>query len=169
MIQMSLSVTLKRGNGKVPHTYGIRPEVTLVDDIVFASVNQYRWFLNNGVYVARQEWVLGKHYTILLHNEVMNIMGIPSPGSGYTVDHGKGGALDNQVSNLRWATKSQQALNRKGYGVLPKGVRKHRNKFQASLWGKTRVHLGTYDTPEEAGETFKQAWIKQYSGESWVD
>lgn len=43
---------------------------------------------------------------------VLNQVG-PQPGPGYTVDHRNRKRSDNRVSNLRWATISEQSANRK--------------------------------------------------------
>lgn len=81
--------------------------------------------------------------------------------SGYVVDHIDQNKLNNQRNNLRFLTKTGNAINSKlsknnTSGV--KGVHKDRNgkRWVASLMleGKN-IYLGTYDTIEEAAEARK--------------
>jgi hypothetical protein len=45
---------------------------------------------------------------------------------------------------------------------LPKGVRKNGNGFAAQIWRNGRyVHLGTFDTPEEASTVYQQSEVNQ--------
>lgn len=68
------------------------------------------------------------------------------------VDHKNHIKSDNRWENLREATASQNAFNRKGWGKYGlKGVRKVHNKWLAQATEKGRpVSLGTYSTKEEA-------------------
>ena len=50
--------------------------------------------------------------TFLVHRLIAIAFLGPAPSSSHTVDHLNQDSSDNRVSNLRWATKSQQSLNR---------------------------------------------------------
>lgn len=73
---------------------------------------------------------------------------------GTFVDHRNGNTLDYRKSNLRPATCTQNQFNKKraknntsGY----KGVNFHQNKWRAYIKiNRKRIHLGHFDTPEEA-------------------
>jgi hypothetical protein len=75
------------------------------------------------------------------------------------VDHANGNGLDNARANLRPATHQQNAANSrvKGRfkGVFP-GRRGKRFRAQIRVSGKS-IHLGTFDTEEQAFEAYKAA------------
>ena len=104
----------------------------------------------------------GRRSTMDMQRMIMN-----SP-KGMFVDHINGDTLDNRRSNLRVATVSENAMNRKkkatntsGY----KGVNKVKDKWIARISTNSgRISLGTFDTPEEASEAYCAAALK-YHGE----
>lgn len=77
------------------------------------------------------------------------------------IDHRNGNKSDNRLSNLRLATRTQNGRNRRinsnsttGF----KGVRRHRDKFQAAIKceGNT-IYLGTFASLEEANVAYQDA------------
>jgi hypothetical protein len=84
-----------------------------------------------------------------------------------TIDHKDGNKSDNRWTNLREATSSQNAVNRKTninnkLGI--KGVTFHRSgRYQARLGiGNSRSrHLGMYDTAEEAAAVYAKAALER--------
>lgn len=81
------------------------------------------------------------------------------------VDHKNRDVKDCSSKNLRPATKSLNSVNapvRKQDG-LPRGVRKHANKFKAYVYagGKQR-HLGSFTTSEEAAAVASRARAEAY-------
>lgn len=93
---------------------------------------------------------------------------IPNPNNKPTIDHIDGNKTNNCIGNLRWATNCENAQNKTGSrGAVPfRGVAHHLNgKFQAhiSLNG-TLIHLGLFDTAEEAFEMY-DAVAKGFYGE----
>lgn len=83
------------------------------------------------------------------------------------IDHADGDRSNNRLSNLRTATNPQNQANRstnKGK-ALPKGVRKVRNRYNARISYQRRlIHLGMFQTPQEASEAYFQA-SRIYYGE----
>ncbi|MGW6257635.1 HNH endonuclease [Streptomyces sp. NPDC055085] len=80
---------------------------------------------------------------------------IGTPPPGHLIDHINRDRLDNRRSNLRFLTFSESNMNRtlnkcSKYGV---GVRKYRGRYNARVKrNRVEIHLGTFDTPEEAHE-----------------
>lgn len=77
------------------------------------------------------------------------------------VDHENGQKTDNRKTNLRVATGSQNRANSR----LPntstsglKGVSQFRDKWRASIrQHRKSIHLGTFDTPQEAHRVYADA------------
>lgn len=88
--------------------------------------------------------------------------------NGYVIDHEDRNKLNNQKSNLRFLTKTGNAINSKlsknnTSGI--KGVQKARSGrwvARLSLGGKN-MYLGTYDTIEEAAQARKEAEEKYFN------
>lgn len=98
------------------------------------------------------------------HRVIWEMLKGPIP-EGLVVDHIDGNKGNNRISNLRLATPMQNAANSKGFGACPKGVKKHKDKFQARIGYKgKRYHLGSFATPEEAKSAY-DAKAKELHGE----
>lgn len=77
---------------------------------------------------------------------------IPNPENKSTVDHIDGNGLNNDISNLRWATRQENMWNK----TLGKGYHKSQyGTFRAriAIDGKM-THIGTYATEEEAHDAY---------------
>lgn len=81
--------------------------VAIVDDEDFAQLAQYRWCVTtNGhglLYAMRR---IGKK-PVYMHRVILNA------SHGIEIDHKNGDTLDNRRSNLRLATRRQNACNKK--------------------------------------------------------
>lgn len=80
------------------------------------------------------------------------------------VDHADRDGLNNQRSNIRLATRSQNQYNRRrprnntsGY----KGVtwKKDKGKFEAKIFAKKKIFLGYFDCPKKAHAKYCEAAI----------
>jgi len=76
---------------------------------------------------------------------------------------------DNRISNLRDVDQTQNIENQKKAHKNSKtgflGVRLMRKSFTARIQcGSTTHHLGTFSTPEEAHEVYKEAKRKLHLG-----
>ena len=74
---------------------------TLVDDEDYELVNKYNWYFGAG-YARSME-------KILMHRLIMKAK------KGQMIDHIDGNGLNNQRSNLRFCTHSQNMANKKGF------------------------------------------------------
>jgi len=96
------------------------------------------------------------HKTYRAHRVIWEMLKGSIP-DGYVIDHIDGNKCNNRISNLRLATAEQNNANSEGFSKLgmPKGVKAHRNKFQARIGYKgIQYHLGTFNTIDEAKEAY---------------
>lgn len=80
--------------------------------------------------------------------------------SGMLIDHIDGNVRNNDISNLRLATRQQNNANRNKLdsSVLPKGVIRYSKYYRARItYNGTTYSLGSYSTVEEAEEAYKEA------------
>ena len=87
------------------------------------------------------------------------------PGAA-TVDHEDGNGLNNRRSNLRQATKQQNAANRgidRNNTTGFKGVYRYKHRFRAAIQvdGK-QISLGCYDTKEAAARAYDSAALLHF-------
>lgn len=133
----------------IPLTQG---KVALVDDEDFVWLSQYRWHVHKSPLKSGYKWYAKSQINgrrVSMHGLLTN----PTPGT--MPDHVNGDGLDNQKSNLRLATMSQNQANRcKGIG---------RSQYKGVCWSKPwncwisriefrgkRYHLGYFDFEEDA-------------------
>lgn len=139
---------LSREIGEVPLPGG---EYAYVDPEDFDRVMQHLWHIitppdTDRRYAATR--INGK--MVRMHRFILGA------SDEQIIDHADRDGLNNRRSNLRYATTSQNAMNRKPYrgtasgykGVVPLG-NKWRVMFQ-------RKHAGLFDTPEEAARAYDE-------------
>lgn len=141
--------------------------LTLVDDEDYDELMKYRWCLSSKSYViCNNYYAQGKRIPLIMHRHILQ----PSPE--LFVDHINHDKLNNRRSNLRVCTGSQNMMNKvkradnttgfKGVGKRSEYISK---PYYAQIKVQTkRLHLGTFATPQEAHEAYKQAALK-YHGE----
>lgn len=146
--------------------------VALVDDDDFARVSEHPWRLapwgksRQKVYARAWVKIDGRWKSVVMHRF---IMGLDSP----RLDHMDGNGLNNQRSNLRPATKSQNGCNRGPVrGLRFKGVswQKRLGKWQAAI-GKDyrREYIGIFADAEEAARAYDKR-AKELHGEfAWLN
>jgi hypothetical protein len=105
----------------------------------------------------------GDRKAIRLHR-LLALLYLPNPENKPCVDHIDGNCLNNHLSNLRWATISENSQNRTGYkGRTSQYTGVYRFNQVSSIWrarisvnGK-RISIGTYSTELEAHHAYQEA------------
>ena len=99
----------------------------LISDADFKRVSRLRWHITGAKgnrYVAARDGAR----KVLMHRFILQVE------PGLTVDHINGDPLDNRRENLRPATYSQQAMNRRAVsGAWAKGLSRHRRKWRVRV------------------------------------
>lgn len=152
---------------KIPLTQG---RFTLVDDADHEQLNQRKWY----AYQDRNMWYArhnsqpyeNKRLSILMHRVILGLR----HGDGKQVDHIDGDGLNNQRSNLRICTNTQNQHNRRQRVT-------GRSKYKGVVWHKqskrwvaqiryhpNNIHIGSFDTEEEAAEAYNEK-AKELRGE----
>ncbi len=142
--------------------------VVLIDDSDFELVTQYRW-----------QWQKPGHAvtcshgtTILMHCLIMG----PSPKDGLIVDHRDDNGLNNQRSNLRFATYGQNC-QRGNFKIKNKtsnfrGVRYDalRDRYRASIYFNNKEKfLGRFNTEKAAAIAYNVAARELFGDEAYFN
>jgi len=144
----------------------------MVDDDMFDYLNQWSWYaIKSGklYYASRSayiETVNGKH---IYKNILMSRLILGITDKSILCDHIDRDSLNNQRSNLRIATKSQNAINcHKRPNKTSKYIGVSANKF--NRWSayitlnQKGYNLGSFKTEEEAAQAY-DAKAKEFHGE----
>lgn len=154
---------------KIPLTQG---KVAIVDDEDYESLVLYKW-RSTKKKVAKTSYanrIDDDGRCILMHRMILGI----EYRSPVVVDHKNGDGLDNRRKNLRIATiaengrnRGKQKNNKSGYkgvsrSIIPNSLR---IRWRAQIQHKGKeIHIGMFDTPEEAHEAYKK-YAKKLHGE----
>lgn len=135
----------------------------IIDDEDFNKIASQKWWLSSQGYAEGTDQETRKK--ILMHRLILGVK------PGMTTDHINGNKLDNRRENLRHATYQQNNWNvtkRKNKSGF-KGVYwcKHIKRWKASIgYNKKLIHIGCFDTPEDAARAYDEAskkYFKEYS------
>ena len=134
---------------------------TQVDDEDYEWLNQWKWRMDwksGAGYVVRRttKGVANKKRSLRLHRVIMGVLDRPE----ITIDHVDGNPFNNQRSNLRLASCSQNGCNRGplvGSSSKFKGVywNKSAAKWKAEVaYSGKRFHLGYFEDEEAAARAY---------------
>jgi hypothetical protein len=80
----------------------------------------------------------GKRLKAMVHIIVCHAFHGPKPSEGHTVDHIDGDPSNNSASNLRWATRTEQVLNRTISKMKPRSY----NLIDGEIWKPLLTYTG---------------------------
>jgi len=129
-------------------------------------VKSHKWYLNNYGYAITR---INRKKQVFLHRLIMQ------PPETMQIDHINGNTLDNRRCNLRLCTKQQNMYNQKmrcdnTSGYTGVDYDKRRKKWRARISvNRKEIHLGLFDTFEEAVESRINAEIKYFGDFRRVD
>jgi len=150
----------------IPLTQG---KFAKVDDLHYEYLMQWKWFANKGPYTFYavrngkvSEFIDGKRPQIKMHRVILKLS-----DPKILVDHKDGDGLNNQISNLRECTASQNTSNRskqkikatsiyKGVSIktsLVNGIKKFYYSAHINSNGN-RIRLGTFTTEYNAAKAY---------------
>lgn len=142
--------------------------ITLVDDEDYEYLNQWKWGLDNGGYVARSTHLSTSENSRQNKRYFMHKVINQTP-IGFQTDHINGNKLDNRRVNLRNATKSQNQANTRIYknnktgfkGVIFSRAKDKTKPYQAQIkYHKKNIFLGCFKTAEEAAYAYNNEAMK---------
>lgn len=139
---------------------GAAGHIAIVDDADHEMLARYRWFAQPKratVYAHRNIVRDGFPTTRFMHHDVLG-----SLPPGMWVDHINGDGLDNRRVNLRFASPTENARNkrvRKDSGTGIKGVRRRPSgRWTARICvNGCQIWLGTFNSPEDAAAAYLAA------------
>lgn len=150
-------------------------QVAVVDDADFDWLNQWKWYAHKHprgrcFYAIRNTYKDAKHQTIKMHRL---ILGITDPK--VLCDHKDGDGLNNQRSNLRPCTITENNRN-----IAPKrcGFSQYKGVTHIKKTGKWKVrihydskdrHIGHYDTAEEAAIAYNEAATRHHGEFAYIN
>ena len=139
-------------------------DYSLIDAADYGMISQFRWELTKHETHRYARGIdANGHYT-MMHRLLMDAK------KGQLVDHINGKCTDNRRSNLRFATLSQNAMNKKTSKQNTSGHKGvHWNKAQSKWIARIKVkgvsmYLGQYDDVLQAAEAYSKA-AKEHHGE----
>lgn len=140
----------------------VKDKIILIDDKNFGLINHWKWQVARNGYATRTIYKNGRFTKLYLHTLILE------PKEGFEADHINGNKLDNRITNLRYATASQNHSNSKVYKSNRsgfKGVGFHKGKIRSYIQVDNKhIHLGYFNNVVEAAKIYNRNAMK-YFGE----
>jgi hypothetical protein len=151
---------------------------TLIDDEFFDNLVVHKWHVSiskdnlTRIYAARHK---GNEY-IRMHRIIMEIhLGRELLKNEY-IDHIDHDGLNNRLSNLRFVTTSQNAMNARKPGgnrsSIYKGVywKKDRKKWRAQItFESKRIHLGYFEKESDAALAYNYKAVELFGSNACIN
>lgn len=154
-----LETGIKRSDAK-------RKLLVTVDDEDYALLEKLNWQVSKDNCVSTHSKVNNNR---LIHRIIMNA------SADQEIDHIDGNRLNNQKSNLRFVTSSQNKMNRGARSDSKSGYKgvswhKQRNRWTSRIMvdGKYK-YLGLFTDIKEAIRAYNDCAIKHYGGYAWTN
>jgi len=165
--------------------YGVHK--ALVDDEDYELVSKYRWTIEKGrttfyaIHSSGWYWYKGKTIkkgvTFRMHQLILGVEPIKDGKRAKPIDHKDHNGLNNQKSNIKVVTNSNNGANSRitktnnstGYkGVtIKKGNKK---KYCARIRVNDKlIHLGMYQTAIEAAVAYNEGALKYFGEFAWLN
>ena len=153
-IKVRRPIQVRGSSAYIPLTRG---KVAIIDTADIPLVDGYNWRAQ--ITCGNDKWyAYSKQRKIFLHRLLM------TPPPGFITDHKNRNGLDCRRSNLRFATRMQNAQNKAHprTGTIFKGVRQRkengRRRWCALITvNKKKIYLGYFATAEEAAHAYDEA------------
>jgi len=148
--------------------------IALVDDQDYDYLKNYSWWVSrkkDGQIYAQTTFITGsrvdnsrKQRNVYMHRLILNI-----EKSNIFVDHKDGNTLNNQRSNLRFSTGSQNSVNSIKRSKNPmRGVRQVGSRFYArAKVNNKEISLGGFSTLEDAKQAY-ESFMKEKFGDFYA-
>lgn len=141
--------------------------VALVDDDMYEELNQYKWSAlkgGNNFYALRATHINGKNTKLYMHRQILGLTDV-----NIHTDHKDHNGLNNQKSNLRACTRSENMKNQRPTAGTSqyKGVcfSKIANKWMVEIMvDRKKIYLGLFINEIEAAHVYDAA-AKLHHGE----
>ena len=125
----------------------------IIDDDMRELFNSRKWHVKESPGLAFYPITKINDKNIPLHHLIL------PKKEGFEIDHINRNGMDNRRANLRYATKEQNARNKRVRKDSPsgiKGVRTSKGLYYPNIFvNKKRQQLGTYHNPELAGKIYQ--------------
>lgn len=157
---------LTMGRVGVIRLTGKRGGFTIVDPERVDELNQRRW-CNTGGYAGSAIRTGNKTISLMMHRVVFGAE------TGKFIDHRNREKLDNRISNLRYATKSQNAANSKKQVKSAGKSASIVSEFRGVHWDKgawtvkikangTKFYLGRFQSEVDAAKAYNSAALQHF-------